>query len=152
MLGKQAAANVGVIRAIGYSHQGQRRQPMLRRHHEFETGGFETLIQVPGRIRMRAQADERHLNAFGGVHGGYAATVLDTALGLTIFVSIDEAARHSTVDLAVKIVRPIPVGQPLEVETALVNVSRSVGVSQGELRGADGRVYAHGTTTCHIKR
>ena len=86
------------------------------------------------------------------MHGGFAATVLDTALCLTVFISIDGEARHTTVDLAVKIVRPIPLETDLVAETRLVHVSRSVGVSQGVLRDTAGVVYAHGTTTCHIKR
>ncbi|MEQ8234740.1 MAG: PaaI family thioesterase, partial [Gammaproteobacteria bacterium] len=93
-----------------------------------------------------------HINALGTVHGGFVATVLDTALGLTIYISIDDAARHTTVDLAVKIVKRVPLATPLVVETSLVHVSRSVGVSQGVLRDDAGTVYAHGTTTCHIKR
>lgn len=111
------------------------------------------LVDVgPGTVRMRTQADQRHINALGTVHGGFVATALDTALGLTVFISIDSAARHTTVDLAVKIVKRLPLDTPLLVETSLVHVSRSVGVSQGVLRDEDGTVFAHGTTTCHIKR
>ncbi len=111
------------------------------------------LIDVEaGCIRMTARADERHINALGTVHGGFAATVLDTALGLTIFVSIDGDARHTTVDLAVKLVRPVPLHETLTVQTELIHVSRSVGVSQGTLRDTAGRALAHGTTTCHIRR
>jgi uncharacterized protein (TIGR00369 family) len=105
----------------------------------------------PRHIALQACADERHINAFGGVHGGYAAALLDTALGLTIFISIDESSRHTTVDLSVKIVKAIPTHVPLTVKTELVHVSRRIGVSQGVLTGQDGTVFAHGTTTCHIK-
>ena len=106
-----------------------------------------------GEILMSTMAGERHLNAFGGVHGGYAAAALDTALGLAVFTSLEEAsARHTTVDLGVKIVKRIPLETALLVETALVHLSRSVGVSQGVIRDAAGVIYAHGTTTCLIKR
>ena len=106
----------------------------------------------PGRITMTTQAEERHLNAFGGVHGGYVAAAMDTALGLTVFISLPHPdARHTTVDLAVKIVKRIPLDVELTIETSLVNISRRLGVSQGTLRDADGVVYAHGTTSCMIK-
>lgn len=106
-----------------------------------------------GHIQMRTRADERHVNAFGTVHGGFAATVLDTALGLAVFTSLEQAtARHTTVDLAVKIVKGIPLDTELTVETRLVHLSRSVGVSAGTINDAAGTVYAHGTTTCFIKR
>ena len=78
---------------------------------------------------MSSSADERHINAFGGVHGGYVASVLDTVLGLTVFVSLDdEQARHTTVDLAVKIVKRLPLHIPLIAEGRLVHMSRSIGV------------------------
>ncbi|MGR8918979.1 MAG: PaaI family thioesterase [Gammaproteobacteria bacterium] len=106
-----------------------------------------------GRIRLSARADERHLNAFGGVHGGFAAAVLDTALGLTVFVSLDEeSARHTTTELAVKCLKAMPAGRELFVETRLVHLSRRMGVSEAEMVDATGTAYAHGTTTCLIKR
>lgn len=107
----------------------------------------------PGKIIMTTRAHERHLNAFGGVHGGFVAAALDTALGLTVFISLDNpAAVHTTVDLAVKIVKRIPVGTELTIETELVNISRRLGVSQGVIRDEAGAVYAHGTTSCMIKQ
>lgn len=118
----------------------------------WQTVPIELVMVKPGSVRMTARADERHINALGTVHGGFSATVLDTALGLTIFISIDDDARHTTVDLSVKVVKPVPLHEALEIETELVHVSRSVGVSQGVLRDAAGRVLAHGTTTCHIRR
>jgi uncharacterized protein (TIGR00369 family) len=118
----------------------------------WELAGIQTVDWEPGKIRLTASADAKHVNAFGAVHGGYAATLLDTALGLTVFIAIDEEARHTTVDLAVKIVRPVPLHERLFVETALIHVSRRIGVSQGTLQNETGKVYAHGTTTCHIKQ
>ena len=106
-----------------------------------------------GDILMSTMANETHLNAFGGVHGGFAAAALDTALGLAVFTSLEQAsARHTTVDLGIKIVKRIPLDTPLLVDTSLVHLSRSVGVSEGVIRDPDGVVYAHGTTTCLIKR
>lgn len=105
-----------------------------------------------GAIEMTTQPEERHLNAFGGVHGGYIAAVLDTVLGLAIYTSIGPDDRHITVDLAVKLLKAPSVGVPLVATSALVHVSRSVGVSQAWLRDAAGVLYAHGTTTCNIRR
>lgn len=104
-----------------------------------------------GQVTMETTADARHINALGTVHGGFAATVLDTVLGLTIYTAIAEHERHATVDLAVKIVKRIPLGTPLIVSADLVHVSAAIGVSQGTLRDAAGTVYAHGTTTCVVQ-
>lgn len=111
------------------------------------------LVSVdPPRIVMESRADGRHVNTLGTVHGGFAATVLDTALGLCVYTGIGSEDRHTTVDLAVKLVRAIPLDEALAVETELVHLSRTVGVAQGVIRGPDGAVYAHGTTTCYVKR
>ncbi len=118
----------------------------------WETVPLRLVSIVPGRVEMEAVADERHINAIGSVHGGFAATVLDTVLGLAIYTSLGAEARHITVDLAVKLVKAIPLNTPLIAASELVHISRSVGVSQAVLRSAEGVVYAHGTTTCMIQR
>ncbi len=119
----------------------------------WDTVAIKLVDAEVGRVCLSTCADDRHINAFGGVHGGFSAAVLDTALGLSVFVSLDdEHARHTTVDLSVKIVKGIPLHTDLVVEANLVHMSRSIGVSQGVIRDDAGTVYAHGTTTCLIKR
>ena len=105
-----------------------------------------------GRIEMETQADQRHINALGSVHGGFAATALDTVLGLAVYTSIGATDRHITVDLGIKIVKVIPLETPLVVASELVHVSRTIGVAQAVLRSVAGVIYAHGTTTCMIQR
>ena len=118
----------------------------------WQTVPLRLLSIAPGRIEMEACADQRHINALGSVHGGFAATALDTVLGLAIYTSIGPSDRHITVDLAVKIVKGIPLDTPLVVASKLIHISRTLGVSQAVLRNADGVIYAHGTTTCMIQR
>lgn len=118
----------------------------------WETVPLRLVAIAPGRIEMEARADQRHINAIGSVHGGFVATVLDTVLGLAIYTSLGQHARHITVDLAVKLVKAVPLDTPLIAASELVHISRSVGVSQAVLRSADGVIYAHGTTTCMIQR
>lgn len=118
----------------------------------WQTVPLRFLHIAPGRIEMEARADERHRNAFGGVHGGFAATALDTVLGLAIYTSLGEHARHITVDLSVKIVKALPLDTTLIAASELVHISRSVGVSQAVIRSTQGVIYAHGTTTCMIQR
>ena len=118
----------------------------------WQTVPLRFLSIAPGRIEMEARADQRHINALGSVHGGFAATALDTVLGLAVYTRIGATDRHITVDLAVKIVKVIPLDTPLVVASELLHISRTVGVSQAVLRSADGVIYAHGTTTCMIQR
>lgn len=118
----------------------------------WQTVPLRFLAIAPGRIEMEARADARHINAFGAVHGGFAATALDTVLGLAIYTSLGDHARHITVDLSVKIVKALPLDSAIIAASELVHISRSVGVSQAVLRSAQGVIYAHGTTTCMIQR
>lgn len=118
----------------------------------WQTVPLHLLSMAAGRIEMQARADQRHINALGSVHGGFAATALDTVLGLAVYTSIGPADRHITVDLGVKIVKTIPLDTLLIAASELVHVSRTIGVAQAVLRSAEGVIYAHGTTTCMIQR
>jgi uncharacterized protein (TIGR00369 family) len=105
-----------------------------------------------GRIVFEAQADERHLNPLGGVHGGFAATVLDSVTGCAVHTVLEPSVGYGTIDLNVKMVKAVPLGVPLIAEGKVISVSRSLGISEGTLKDADGNLYAHATATCLILR
>jgi len=105
-----------------------------------------------GRVVFEAQADERHLNPLGGVHGGFAATVLDSVTACAVHTVLDAGVGYATVDLNVKMVKAVPRGVPLIAEGRVIAVSRSLGISEGTLKDADGTLYAHATATCLIIR
>lgn len=105
-----------------------------------------------GHVVFEAQADERHLNPLGGVHGGFAATVLDSVTGCAIHTVLEAGVGYGTVDLNVKMVKAVPRGVPLIAEGKVISVSRSLGISEGTLKDADGNLYAHATATCLIIR
>ena len=105
-----------------------------------------------GRVVFEAQADGRHLNPLGGVHGGFAATVLDSVTGCAVHTMLEAGVGYGTVDLNVKMVKAIPRGLPLIAEGKVIAVSRSLGISEGTLKDADGNLYAHATATCLIIR
>jgi len=105
-----------------------------------------------GRIVFEAQADERHLNPLGGVHGGFAATVLDSVTGCAVHTMLEPGVGYGTVDLNVKMVKAVPRDVPLIAEGKVISVSRSLGVAEGTLKDAEGNLYAHATATCLIIR
>ncbi|MBK7218781.1 MAG: PaaI family thioesterase [Candidatus Promineofilum sp.] len=105
-----------------------------------------------GRIVFEAQADERHLNPLGGVHGGFAATVLDSVTGCAVHTVLEAGVGYATVDLNVKMLKAVPRGVPLIAEGKVIFVSRSLGISEGTLKDAGGNLYAHATATCLILR
>ena len=105
-----------------------------------------------GRVQFIAKADSCHRNPIGGVHGGFAATVLDSATGCAVHSVLEAGVGYATVDLNVKMVRPIPENKELFADGKIINVSKNIGVSEGEIRDAEGKLYAHATCICMIIR
>ncbi|SDJ11814.1 uncharacterized domain 1-containing protein [Ferrimonas sediminum] len=104
-----------------------------------------------GKVRFEVQADDRHLNPLGGVHGGFTATVMDSVTGCAVHTLLSAGVGYGTVDLNVKMVRPVPRGVTLIAEGKVINLSRSLGISEGTLTDRDGKVYAHATASCMIQ-
>lgn len=104
----------------------------------------------PGAVVFEATPDSRHLNPMGGVHGGYACTVLDSVTGCGVHTMLEAGASYGTVDLAVKMLRPLKVGQTYRAEGRVPNVSARLGVSDGSILDTQGKLVAHATCTCLI--
>lgn len=115
-----------------------------------ETIPMRILAVEKGRVVFEVKADNRHLNIFGGVHGGFSATVMDTVTGCTVHTMLDTGVAYATVDLSIKMLRPVPKDVDLLAEGKIINVSKSLGVSECTLKDAAGKLYAHATTTCMI--
>ncbi|HKP64732.1 MAG TPA: PaaI family thioesterase [Polyangiales bacterium] len=105
-----------------------------------------------GCVRFLARADQRHLNPMGGVHGGFAATVLDSVTGCAVHTMLDPGFGYGTVDLNIKMLRPVPRDVELVADSNVLHLSRTLGVSDGTLKTADGKLLAHATATCYIFR
>ena len=105
-----------------------------------------------GKVTFAARADERHLNPLGAVHGGFAATVMDTVTGCAVHTLLGAGEGYGTVDLNVKMMRPVPRDVDLVAEGSVINISRSLAVSEGTLKDAEGKLYAHATATCMLMR
>jgi uncharacterized protein (TIGR00369 family) len=106
----------------------------------------------PGYVRVRASADERHLNPLGGVHGGFAASVLDSVTGCAVHSMLEAGVGYGTIDLQIKMLRPVPRGEELVAEGRAVHVSRNIATSEGTLKTQDGKLLATATATCFLKR
>ena len=108
-----------------------------------------TMIES-GKIQFEVQADERHLNPLGGVHGGFAATVLDTVTGCAIHTLLDAGVGYGTIDLNIKMCRPIPKNKMLFAIGEVINLSKNLGISEGKIVDHDSKLYAHATATCML--
>lgn len=110
-----------------------------------------TLIES-GQVTFEVQADQHHLNPLGGVHGGFAATVLDTVTGCAIHTVLEAGTGYGTIDLNIKMCRPIPQNRPLTAIGQIINTSKNLAISEGKIIDEDGKLYAHATATCMIFR
>jgi len=110
------------------------------------------LVEVdPGRVVFAATVEERFYNGTGVAHGGFAATLLDTALGCAINSAMPIGKRFTTLELKVNLTRPLTkeVGD-LRCEAQVVHVGGRTATSEGRIVDRNGKLYAHGTTTCIV--
>ena len=103
-----------------------------------------------GKVVFNAIANEKHLNPQGGVHGGFAATFLDSATGCAVHTLLGAGVAYGTIDLNIKMIRPVPRSTNLIAEGTVINISKSLGISEGILKSEDGKLYATSTATCMI--
>jgi uncharacterized protein (TIGR00369 family) len=111
------------------------------------------LVEVEhGRAVFQGVPAEYMYNPLGSVHGGYAATLLDSAMGCAVHSALPAGQIYATAELKVNLVRPILAGTGLlRAEGRLIHRGSRVGTSEGRLLGRDdGKLYAHGTTTCLV--
>lgn len=108
---------------------------------------------VEGGVVFEGEPGDHVLNPLGTVHGGFAATLLDSAMGCAAHTLLPPATGYGTVDLKVSFVRPIlrDVGV-VRVEGRVINAGRTLMLAEGRVIGRDdGRLYAHGTCTCFVQ-
>jgi uncharacterized protein (TIGR00369 family) len=117
-----------------------------------QTVPMDLLQAEEGHVILTARADERHLNSSGMVHGGFAATVLDTATGCVLRTMLDAETGLATVDLNVKLLIPVPRDTELRCRAEVIKLTRRIGVSQASLEEESGRIYAHATATYMLLR
>lgn len=100
---------------------------------------------------FQGRPSERHYNPLGGVHGGWFATLLDSAVGCAVHTLLPPGRGYTTLELKLNIVRGLSAAVPLvRAEGKVVHMGRQVATAEGRLTGPDGKLYAHATTTCLI--
>ena len=103
-----------------------------------------------GRVVFRGRPGDRHLNPIGSVHGGFAATLLDSALGCAVHTTLPTGVGYTTVDLTCTFVAAIdPAAGPVLCEATVEHRGQRIATAIGRVtREHDGKLLAHGTTTC----
>ena len=106
---------------------------------------------MAGAIPFEGLPEFRHYNPIGTVHGGFTATLLDSALACAIFTTMVKREAWTTLELKINYVRPLTkdIG-PVRAEGRVIHRGRTVATSEGDLKDRAGKLYAHATTTCMI--
>ena len=105
----------------------------------------------PGVVVMHSTPGFRHYNPIGSVHGGYAATLLDSVMGLAIHTALPPGSGYTTLEFKVSFIKGMTEDTgPVRSEGRTLNVGRRAATAEGRITDAKGRLLAHATTTCLI--
>jgi uncharacterized protein (TIGR00369 family) len=115
------------------------------------TLGFHLAEVAEGFAVFEGLPEFRHYNPIGTVHGGFAATLLDSALGCAVFSTMAKGEAWTTLELKLNFVRPLNKDTgSVRAEGRIIHRGRTVATADGELRDAAGKLYAHASTTCIV--
>ncbi|CAN1513183.1 PaaI HGG motif-containing thioesterase, possibly involved in aromatic compounds catabolism [Rhabdaerophilaceae bacterium] len=115
------------------------------------TMGILLIEAEPGRVVFSGEPREEHFNPQGIIHGGWAATILDSALGCATHTTLASGEAYTTVEMKVNYLRPIFPGKGgFRCEAQVVNRGRTLCLTEARLVDSAGKLYAHGSETCMI--
>jgi uncharacterized protein (TIGR00369 family) len=123
---------------------GERPQPPM-----VQLLGMRLVEADEGRVVFTAEPAEQYYNGMGVVHGGLAAALLDSALGCAINTLMPAGKRFTTLELKINYTRPLTsaVGT-VRCEAKVIHVGNRVATAEARVVDRQGKLYAHGTTTC----
>lgn len=112
---------------------------------------FIPVHMEPGVAVFQGRPQQRHYNPLGTVHGGWFCTLLDSAVGCAVHTTLAAGRGYTTLELKVNMLRALTDSVPLvRAEGKVIQSGRQVAIAEGRIVGADGKLYAHATTTCLI--
>ncbi len=130
-------------------------QAMLRGELPFppiaETLDFSLISIEAGKAVFQSTPQFKHYNPLGSVHGGWYATLLDSALGCAVQSTLPAGYSYTTVELGMNIVRAASRDTgPLRASARVIHSGRQLATAEARIIGPDEKIYAHGTTTCLV--
>lgn len=118
--------------------------PPIAKHFDY------TLSEIDhGRAVFTGRPNEHFYNPLGTIHGGFIATLLDSAMACAVHSTLPAGKGTTSVELKINFIRPV-FGKTgaLHAVGEVINAGRQIGVAEGKLVDDEGKIYAHGTTTC----
>lgn len=111
--------------------------------------GMRMIEADEGRVVFTAEPGEAHYNGMGVVHGGFLATLLDSALGCAVNTRMPVGRHFTTLELTINYTRPVTSATgTLRCEATVIHVGNRVATAGARVVDARGKLYAHATTTC----
>ena len=116
-----------------------------------EVLGFHLKEVEKGRVLFCGTPSFSYYNPVGFVHGGYAATLLDSCMACAIHSTLDAGFACTTLEIKVNFVRGLTheTGE-VSAEGLIIHPGRRTATAEGKLRDSEGRVCAHASTTCLV--
>ena len=116
-----------------------------------KTLDFQLMEVSEGRALFQGTPGPSHLNPMGGIHGGWYATLLDSALGCAVHTMMPVGRGYTTAELGVNLVKAIGKNvSRVRAEGKVIHCGRQLATAEARLFGPDGTLYAHATTTCLV--
>ena len=116
-----------------------------------DTLGFTLVEAEKGRVVFQGTPQHRHYNPIGSVHGGFHATLLDSCVACAIQSTLEAGQGYTTIELKINYIRALTDrAGPVRAEGRVIHAGKQIGTAEGKLTDADGKLYAHATTTCLI--
>jgi uncharacterized protein (TIGR00369 family) len=116
-----------------------------------DTLDFMLIEATPGRAVFQGRPMLRHYNPLGSVHGGWIATLLDSCMGCCVHTMLKPGQGYTSLEIKVNFVRPVlDTSGRVRAEGRVIHMGRTTATAEGKLIDANGKLLAHGTTTCII--
>ncbi len=119
--------------------------------HMNETLDFDLMEVGDGHAVFQGVPHLRYYNPMGTVHGGWYSTLLDSALGCAVQSKLPAGRAYTTAELSINIVRAASHKTgPLRAVANVIHSGKQIATAEAKILDAEGRLYAHATTTCFV--
>lgn len=146
MIVARLGGTAGGMELLGRMVRGELPPPPIA-----ELLGFRLAHVEPGLARFEIEPAEYHYNPIGVVHGGLAGILLDSAMGCSVHTTLPAGIGYTTLEFKVNLVRAVTMKTGLlTCEGRVVHAGKRAATAEGRLVDGEGKLYAHGSTTCMI--
>ncbi|MCO6186585.1 PaaI family thioesterase [Rhizobium sp. L1K21] len=142
----EAVARDGGLKVLRDMIAGEQPAPPISQTMHFILSEAEE-----GRVVFKGMPMKEHLNPLGSIHGGWVATIMDSALACAVMTTLKPGEGYTTAEFKINLVRPLMPGMgEVYCESRLVHRGRTLATSEAQLKDKNGKLLAHGTETCAI--